>query len=91
MSASVTYRADDPAFFEVKDAVCGNEHRFFLSGELDLVTGPLLEEMVSRVCAAQATNTITLDLSEVPSWTRRDCAPCFGRKSSAGKADTSSG
>ena len=65
MSGPATHRAGDPVYFEVKDAVCGSEHRLFLSGELDLLTGPLLEEMVVRVCATQATNTITLDLSDV--------------------------
>jgi anti-sigma B factor antagonist len=65
MSGPAIHRAGDPAYFEVKDAVCGNEHRIFLAGELDLLTGPLLEEMVGRVCATRATNTITLDLSEV--------------------------
>lgn len=65
MSGFAVNRASDPGYFEVKDAVCGNEHRFFLSGELDLLTGPVLEDMVGRVCATEATNTITIDLSEV--------------------------
>lgn len=54
----------EPAQFAIKDAVAGNQHRLFVSGELDLATAPRLEEAVVRICR-DPTSAITIDLTGV--------------------------
>jgi anti-sigma B factor antagonist len=53
-----------PAQFAIEDAVAGNQHRLFVSGELDLATAPRLEEAVVRICR-DGTSGITIDLTGI--------------------------
>ena len=49
----------------VEDFVDGGDHRLLLSGELEIASVPTLEGAVKRLCTAEGTTAITLDLSEL--------------------------
>ncbi len=53
-----------PTQLEVGETVCGGEHTFTLTGELDLASTPILQRALASLAAAMnGTSAITLDLS----------------------------
>lgn len=55
-----------PPQFGVRETVCGSEHTFALTGELDLASAPTLQGAIASLTAAMnGTRAITLDLSRL--------------------------
>jgi anti-sigma B factor antagonist len=53
-----------PQQFGVGETICGGEHTFTLTGELDLASTPILQGAIASLSAAMnGTRAITLDLS----------------------------
>jgi len=50
--------------FQLHDLADGGEHTLALTGEVDIVAAPAVEEAVSRLCV-EGTTRIVLDLSDV--------------------------
>lgn len=56
--------ADGTPRFQLQELVDGGEHTLALTGEVDMVTAPGVEEAVGRLCV-EGTTRIVLDLREV--------------------------
>jgi anti-anti-sigma factor len=50
---------------DMQDVVCGSQQTLRLSGELDLVSAPMLDGALRRVCAADLAAVVVLDLGGV--------------------------
>lgn len=56
--------ADGTPRFQLQELVNGGEHTLVLTGEVDMVAAPGVEEVVARLCV-EGTTRIALDLREV--------------------------
>lgn len=64
MRGGVLVPVGEAASFELKNVVSGGTHTFVLTGEVDMLAAPQLDEAIRRLCV-EGTSEIVLDLRKV--------------------------